>query len=116
MHTGSSHRPEGPQARLGAVWRGSRPPAPGIFGELDFFLRNPRSFNAVATSDDTAILLLTRDALQSMQAQASQLAAALEHAVLKYLCFQERLPARPLPAPPLPGWAHGAAARRPACR
>ena len=28
-----------------------------------------------------------------MQAQASQLAAALEHAVLKYLCFQARLPA-----------------------
>ena len=60
----------------------------GIFGELDFFLRNPRSFNAVATSDDCTILLLTRDALQSMQSQASQLAAALEHAVLKYLCFQ----------------------------
>ncbi len=60
----------------------------GIFGELDFFLQHPRSFNAVATSDGCVILQLTRDALQSMQSQASQLAAALEHAVLKYLCFQ----------------------------
>ena len=33
-------------------------------------------------------LQLTRERLESMQAQASQLAAALEHAVLKYLCFQ----------------------------
>ena len=60
----------------------------GIFGELDFFLRNPRSFSAVASSRDTTIQVLTRDALQSMQSQAPQLAAALEHALLKYLSFQ----------------------------
>jgi SulP family sulfate permease len=60
----------------------------GIFGELDFFLRHPRSFYAYATSDNCVILQLTRERLESMQAQASQLAAALEHAVLKYLCFQ----------------------------
>ena len=60
----------------------------GIFGELDFFLRNPRSFTAVASTSDTAVQVLTRDALQSMQSQAPQLAAALEHALLKYLSFQ----------------------------
>jgi hypothetical protein len=43
---------------------------------------------AVATSEGCTVLLLTREALQRMQAQASPLAAALEHAVLKYLCFQ----------------------------
>ncbi len=32
--------------------------------------------------------ILTRGALQSMQSQASKLAATLEHALLKYLCFQ----------------------------
>ena len=32
--------------------------------------------------------VLTRDALQSMQSQAPQLAATLEHALLKYLSFQ----------------------------
>jgi len=32
--------------------------------------------------------VLTREALQSMQSQASGLAAALEHALLKYLSFQ----------------------------
>ena len=57
-------------------------------GELDFFLARRRSFDAVATSEGCTVLLLTREALQRMQAQASPLAAALEHAVLKYLCFQ----------------------------
>ena len=60
----------------------------GIFGELDFFLRHPRSFSAVASTPDTCVQVLTRDALQSMQSQAPQLAAALEHALLKYLSFQ----------------------------
>ena len=60
----------------------------GIFGELDFFLRHPRSFAAVASTNDCTVQVLTRDALQSMQAQASGLAAALEHALLKYLSFQ----------------------------
>ena len=108
----------------------------GIFGELDFFLRHPRSFTAVASSmDHTVIQVLTRDALQSMQSKAPQLvsgdhslrttctrclasalspplsrllstspsllnlsdsrtlsdasqAAALEHALLKYLSYQ----------------------------
>jgi CRP-like cAMP-binding protein len=60
----------------------------GIFGELDFFLRNPRSFDAVSSSPDCVVQILTRDNLQSMQSQASQLAAALEHALLKYLSFQ----------------------------
>ena len=60
----------------------------GIFGELDFFLRNPRSFDAVASTPNCTVQMLTRDALQSMQSQAPQLAAALEHAMLKYLCFQ----------------------------
>ena len=60
----------------------------GIFGELDFFLRNPRSFDAVASSADCTVQMLTREALQSMQSTASQLAAALEHALLKYLSFQ----------------------------
>ena len=60
----------------------------GIFGELDFFLRHPRSFSAVASTDDCTVQVLTRDALQSMQSQASGLAAALEHALLKYLSFQ----------------------------
>jgi CRP-like cAMP-binding protein len=60
----------------------------GIFGELDFFLRNPRSFSATASTPDTTVQVLTRDALQSMQSQAPQLAAALEHALLKYLSFQ----------------------------
>ena len=62
----------------------------GIFGELDFFLRHPRSFSAVASTPDTCVQVLTRDALQSMQSQAPQLAAALEHALLKYLSFQVR--------------------------
>ena len=57
-------------------------------GELDFFLRHPRSFSAVASTDDCTVQVLTRDALQSMQSQASSLAAALEHALLKYLSFQ----------------------------
>ena len=57
-------------------------------GELDFFLARRRSFDAVATSEGCTVLLLTREALQRMRAQASPLAAALEHAVLKYLCFQ----------------------------
>jgi len=60
----------------------------GIFGELDFFLRHARSFTAVASTDDCTIQVLTREALQSMQSQASGLAAALEHALLKYLSFQ----------------------------
>jgi len=60
----------------------------GIFGELDFFLRNVRSFDAVASTADCTVQILTRDNLQSMQSQASQLAAALEHALLKYLSFQ----------------------------
>ena len=37
---------------------------------------------------DTCLQVLTRDALLSMQSQAPQLAAALEHALLKYLSFQ----------------------------
>uniref|UniRef100_A0A7S2B7X7 Cyclic nucleotide-binding domain-containing protein n=1 Tax=Haptolina brevifila TaxID=156173 RepID=A0A7S2B7X7_9EUKA len=60
----------------------------GIFGELDFFLRNPRSFTAVASTDNCTLQELSRGALQSMQSQASGLAAALEHALLKYLSFQ----------------------------
>ena len=60
----------------------------GIFGECDFFLRHPRSFSAVASTNDTTVQVLTRDALLSMQSQAPQLAAALEHALLKYLSFQ----------------------------
>jgi len=60
----------------------------GIFGELDFFLKNPRSFLAEASSAECSLLALRRGALESMQSQASQLAAALEHALLKYLCFQ----------------------------
>ena len=69
----------------------------GIFGEVDFFLRQPRSFFAEASSADCTLRVLTRDALQSMQSQASLLAAALEHALLKYLCFQARVrhPMRP---------------------
>ena len=47
-----------------------------------------RSFSAVASTNDTTVQVLTRDALQSMQSQAPQLAAALEHALLKYLSFQ----------------------------
>ena len=68
----------------------------GIFGELDFFLRHPRSFSAVASTDDCTVQVLTRDALQSMQSQASSLAAALEHALLKYLSFQVGVWLRPL--------------------
>ena len=61
----------------------------GIFGELDFFLKRPRSFTAVASStSDTILQVLTRDALLSMQSQSPQLCAALEHALLKYLSFQ----------------------------
>jgi len=59
----------------------------GIFGELDFFLRNRRSFSAEVSSASTRLLVLRRDALESMQSQASARAAALEHALLKYLCF-----------------------------
>ncbi len=63
----------------------------GIFGELDFFLRNPRSFTAVASSEsETCVQVLTREALLSMQNKTPQLAAALEHALLKYLSFQVR--------------------------
>ena len=43
---------------------------------------------AVASTADTTVQVLTRDALQSMQSQAPQLAATLEHALLKYLSFQ----------------------------
>ena len=60
----------------------------GIFGELDFFLHNRRSFDAEAASDETCLLELQREQLIRMQADAPQLAAALEHALLKYLCFQ----------------------------
>lgn len=60
----------------------------GIFGELDFFLHNQRSFDAEAASEETSVLRLRRERLRAMQAEAPQLAAALEHALLKYLCFQ----------------------------
>ena len=40
------------------------------------------------TPHSTSPQVLTREALQSMQSQASGLAAALEHALLKYLSFQ----------------------------
>jgi hypothetical protein len=66
-------------------------PPPASAGELDFFLGRRRAFDAVATSEGCTVLLLTREALKRMQAQASPLAAALEHAVLKYLCFQAPL-------------------------
>ena len=66
-------------------------PPPGSAGELDFFLGRRRAFDAVATSEGCTVLLLTREALKRMQAHASPLAAALEHAVLKYLCFQAPL-------------------------
>ena len=52
-------------------------------------MRQSRSFTAESSSSaGCTLLVLTRDHLQSMQSQASQLAAALEHALLKYLCFQ----------------------------
>ena len=46
------------------------------------------SLPAAAPSMPSPPLRAAREALQRMQAQASPLAAALEHAVLKYLCFQ----------------------------
>ncbi|EOD04916.1 hypothetical protein EMIHUDRAFT_460215 [Emiliania huxleyi CCMP1516] len=60
----------------------------GIFGELDFFLHNRRSFRAEAGGGGTSLLTLTRGRLRDMQSEAPHLAAALEHALLRYLCFQ----------------------------
>jgi len=60
----------------------------GIFGELDFFLHNRRSFRAEAGGGGTSLLTLTRGRLRVMQSEAPHLAAALEHALLRYLCFQ----------------------------
>lgn len=60
----------------------------GIFGELDFFLHRRRSFFAEASSRDCTLLTLRRERLHAMQSEDAKLAAALQHALLKYLCFQ----------------------------
>jgi CRP-like cAMP-binding protein len=59
----------------------------GIFGELDFFLGQARSFNAQAESDCT-LHVLQRDAYARMIEEEPVAGAALQSAVLKHLCLE----------------------------
>ena len=59
----------------------------GIFGELDFFLGQPRSFDAVAESDCT-MHVLRRDSFARVVAEEPAVGAAMQAAVLKHLCLE----------------------------
>lgn len=59
----------------------------GIFGELDFFLGQPRSFDAVAETDCT-MHVLRRDAFARVVAEEPVVGAAMCEAVLRHLCLE----------------------------
>lgn len=82
-HRGSEHRGSSRRRRRLQKYSG----VSGVFGELDFFLRSPRSFHAEAASY-VLVITLRREALAAMEAQEASLATALEHALLRMLCVQ----------------------------
>jgi SulP family sulfate permease len=59
----------------------------GIFGELDFFLGQARSFDAVAGSD-CSLHMLRREAYARLVEEEPVVGAALQGAVLKHLCLE----------------------------
>ena len=59
----------------------------GIFGELDFFLNQPRTYGAVAGGDCT-VHVLSREAYGDLLQQEPAAAAAMQAALLKHLCLE----------------------------
>jgi CRP-like cAMP-binding protein len=59
----------------------------GIFGELDFFLGQARSFDAEAGSDCT-LHVLQREAYARLIEEEPIAGAALQSAILKHLCLE----------------------------
>ena len=59
----------------------------GIFGELDFFLGQARSFDAVAGSD-CALHVLQRESYARLIEEEPVVGAALQSALLKHLCLE----------------------------
>jgi ABC-type transporter Mla MlaB component len=74
----SGHRDLPARTRMAQYGQG------GLIGELDFFAHQPRSFSAVPL-EDSEVYALTRTKLTTMYLEHSDLAALLQHVILKSL-------------------------------